>query len=32
MNRETGEIHVYSQKTIVEDVFDETNEIIFRRS
>ena len=27
INRETGEIHVYSQKTVVEEVFDEVTEI-----
>lgn len=27
MNRETGEIHVYSQKQVVEEVFDEVTEI-----
>lgn len=27
MNRETGEIHVYSQKDVVEDVYDEVTEI-----
>ncbi|MCT8976819.1 transcription termination factor NusA [Clostridium sp. CX1] len=27
MNRENGEIHVYSQKKVVEEVFDEVNEI-----
>ncbi len=27
MNRETGEIHVYSRKTVVEEVLDEVNEI-----
>ena len=27
LNRETGEIHVYSQKTVVEEVFDDLNEI-----
>lgn len=27
MNRETGEIHVYSRKTVVEEVSDEVNEI-----
>ena len=27
MNRETGEIHVYAQKVVVEDVYDEVTEI-----
>lgn len=27
MNRENGEIHVYSQKTVIDEVFDEINEI-----
>lgn len=27
MNRENGEIHVYSQKKVVDEVFDEVNEI-----
>ncbi|MBW9144076.1 transcription termination factor NusA [Clostridium sp. CM028] len=27
MNRETGEIHIYGQKTVVEEVFEDANEI-----
>ncbi len=27
MNRENGEIHVYSQKNVIDEVFDEVNEI-----
>ncbi|MCB2288355.1 transcription termination factor NusA [Clostridium sp. CS001] len=32
MNRETGEIHVYGQKTVVEEVFDDSNEISLEES
>ncbi len=32
MNRETGEIHVYAQKTVVEEVYDDVTEISIRRS
>ena len=28
MNRETGEIHVYSQKVVVDDVYDDVTEIL----
>ena len=32
IDRETGEIHVYSQKIVVEEVFDDVTEIGLRRS